>query len=96
MEEVRDESVQAMIGRDLPLRTTPARIRFVFSWLTLALIGLGIITLLFKRKEMVLLNSEFQKPYFLKNKFEVEYYVISLICGYLRHYSGASLRFNKL
>jgi uncharacterized membrane protein len=81
MEEVRDESVQAMFGRDLPLRTTPARIRFVFSWLTLALIGLGIITLLFKRKEMVLLNSEFQKPDFLKNKFEVEYYVISLICA---------------
>jgi uncharacterized membrane protein len=80
LEEVRDEGVQAMLGRDLPLRTTPAKIRFVFSWLTLALIGVGIITLIFKRKEMVLLNSEFQKSYFLKNRFEAEYYVISLIC----------------
>jgi uncharacterized membrane protein len=79
--EARSEHVRAMFGVDLSLRTTPARIRFVFSWLTLAFIVAGIITSLLKRKEMTLLNPELEKPDFLKNKFEVEYFVIALICA---------------
>lgn len=81
IQEARDESVQVMFGRDLPLKTTPAKIRFVFSWITLAFIAVGIITLIFKRRNMSLLNQELKKSDFLKDKFEVEYFVIALICS---------------
>jgi uncharacterized membrane protein len=55
-------------------------IEFVFTWLTFAFIGIGVITLLVKRKEMSFSERNFKKPDFLKNKFEVAYFVIALAC----------------
>jgi uncharacterized membrane protein len=72
---------QAMLGQGIMEKGIPNKIEFVFTWLTFALIGIGIITLLVKRKEMSFPELKFKKPEFLKDKFEVAYFVIALACS---------------
>ena len=81
IEESRAGATQAMLGEGIMQKGIPHKIEFVFTWLTFALIGIGIITLLVKRKEMLFPESNFKKPDFLKEKFEVSYFVIALACS---------------
>ncbi|MCK4734696.1 MAG: DUF2206 domain-containing protein [Methanophagales archaeon] len=79
-----DESrsqVPAMFGKDIVEKSIPHMIQFVFTWLTFALIGIGIITLIRRYKEMSFPELNFKMPDFLKDKFEVEYFVIALVCS---------------
>jgi uncharacterized membrane protein len=57
--------------------TIPQRIRVVFSWLTIAFVGIGILTTVVKHKGMVL-GLRGAKPDFLHTKFDLEYFAISL------------------
>ena len=79
--ESRGGSGEALLGKDIMKKGIPHMIEFLFTWLTFALIGIGIITLIIRYKEMSFPERKFKKPEFLKNKFEVEYFVISLTCA---------------
>jgi uncharacterized membrane protein len=72
---------EALLGKDIMQKGIPHRIQFVFTWLTFVLIGIGIITLIRRYKEMSFPELNFKKPDFLKEKFEVEYFMIALACA---------------
>ena len=71
---------QALLGKDIMEKGIPHKIELVFTWLTFAFIGIGIITLIRRYKEMSFPELNFKKPDFLKDKFEVGYCVIALVC----------------
>ena len=72
---------EALLGKDIGEKGLPHKIEFVFTWLTFALIGIGIITLIRRYKEMSFPELKFKKPDFLRDKFEVGYFVIALACS---------------
>ncbi|MCK4735827.1 MAG: DUF2206 domain-containing protein, partial [Methanophagales archaeon] len=81
VEEARGESTMAMLGEGIWQKGIPHKIEFVFTWLTFAFIGIGIITLIRRYKEMSFPELKYKKPEFLKEKFEVGYFVIALACS---------------
>jgi len=81
LEETRSSNVQAMLGKGVMEKGIPHMIEFVFTWLTFAFIGIGIITLIRRYREMSFPELNFKKPEFLKDKFEVTYFVIALACA---------------
>ena len=81
--ESRRENVQTMFGAGIMQRGIQSKIAFVFTWLTFAVIGIGIITLIRRYKEMSFPELNFKKPDFLKEKFEVGYFMIALACSAL-------------
>jgi len=81
IEESRAETTQAMLGEGITQKGIPHKIEFVFTWLTFAFIVIGIITLIRRYKEMSFPELKFKKPDFLKDKFEVGYFVIALACS---------------
>ena len=72
---------EALLGKDIMQKGIPHKIEFVFTWLTFVLIGIGIITLIRRYKEMSFPELKLKKPDFLKEKFEVEYIMIALACA---------------
>ena len=72
---------EALLGKDVMEKGIPHKIEFVWTWLTFVLIGIGIITLIRRYKEMSFPELNFKKPDFLKDKFEVGYFVIALACA---------------
>ena len=81
VEEMRSGTTQAVLGKDIGEKGIPHKIQFVFTWLTFAFIGIGIITLIRRYKEMSFPELNFENPDFLKDKFEVGYFVIALVCS---------------
>ena len=81
IEESRSEVTRSMLGEGIWQKGIPHKIEFVFTWLTFAFIGIGIITLIRKYKEMSFPELNFKKPEFFKEKFEVGYFVIALACS---------------
>jgi uncharacterized membrane protein len=71
---------QALLGKDITEKGIPHKIEFVFTWLMFALIGIGVVTSIRRYKEMSFPELRFKKQDFLKTKFEVEYFVITLAC----------------
>jgi uncharacterized membrane protein len=80
VEEMKGGSMQTLVGRDIMEKGIPHKIQFVFTWLTFALIGIGIVTLIRRYKEMSFSELKFKKPDFLKDKFEVGYFMVALAC----------------
>ena len=74
-------SGEALLGGGIMGKGIPHKIEFVFTWLTFALIGIGVASLLVKRKEMSFPELNFKKQDFLKDKFEVGYFMIALACA---------------
>ena len=72
---------EALLGKDIMEKGIPHKIEFVFTWLTLALTGIGVITLIRRYKEMSFPELNFEKPEFLKDKFEVGYFMFALACS---------------
>ena len=81
VEESRGEGTQALFGKDIGQKGIPHKIEFVWTWLTFALIGIGVITLIRRYKEMSFPELNFKKPEFLKEKFEVTYSMVALACS---------------
>jgi uncharacterized membrane protein len=73
-------TTQSVLGKDIMEKGIPHKIEFIFTWLTFAFIGIGIITLIRRYKEMSFSELKRKKPEFLKDKFEVTYFVIALAC----------------
>jgi len=81
VEEMRSGSTQSVLGKGIMQKGIPHKIEFVFTWLTFAFIGIGIITLIRRYKEMSFSELNFKKTDYLIEKFEVEYFVAALICS---------------
>jgi uncharacterized membrane protein len=80
IEESRSSNVPAVFGSGIIQKGTPHKIEFVLTWLIFAFIGIGIFTLIKRYKEMSFLDLNMKKPLFLREKFEVEYCAIALVC----------------
>ena len=81
IEESRKGEFVQLVGLEL---TYPilSRANFVFTWGTFILIGIGVLTMLKRYKEMVAIAGvKRKKPDFLKTKFEMEYLTIALMCA---------------
>jgi uncharacterized membrane protein len=70
-----------MFGKGIMQKGIPHQIEFILTWLAFAFIGIGILTGIRKYKEMSFPELDFKKPDFLKEKFEVGYFVIALACS---------------
>ena len=81
IEESRGAPTQSLLGKDIIQKSIPHKMEFVFTWLTFVLIGIGVITLIRRYKEMAFPDMKFEKQDFLKNKFDVGYFVIALTCS---------------
>ena len=80
VEEMRSSTIQSVFGKGIMEKGIPHKIEFVLTWLTFAFIGIGIITLIRRYKEMSFPELNFKKADFLKDKFEVGYFVAALAC----------------
>ena len=80
VEESRGYSTQTLLGKGVMQLELPYIIQFVFSWLMFAFIGIGTIALIRSYKEMSFSGLNLKKPEFLKEKFEVTYFMIALTC----------------
>jgi uncharacterized membrane protein len=69
---------EALLGQDIMQKGIPHKIQFIFTWLSFALIGIGILTLIKRYKEMSFPELNIKCPEFLIEKFEVEYVVLAL------------------
>ena len=81
VEEMRSSTTHAVLGEGIMQKGIPHKIEFVLTWLTFALIGIGIITLIRRYKEMSFPELNFKKADFLMEKFEVGYFVAALVCS---------------
>jgi uncharacterized membrane protein len=81
VEEMRSSTTHAMLGEGIMQKGIPHKIEFMFTWLTFAFIGIGIITLIRRYKEMSFPELNFKKTDFLREKFEVGYFVAALVCS---------------
>ena len=79
--ESRGGSAQAVLGKDIMQKAIPHKIEFMLTWLTFVLMSIGVITLIRRYKEMSFPELNFKKLGFLKEKFEVGYFVITLACS---------------
>ena len=81
IEESRTEAVRSLTGQEL---TYPilSHAYFVLTWCTFILIGIGVLTMIVRHKEMIdISNVKHKKPDFLKTKFEMEYLTIAVGCA---------------
>ena len=81
VEEMRSSTTQSVLGEGIVQKGIPHKIEFVLTWLTFAFIGIGIITLIRRYKEMSFPELNFKKADFLMEKFEVGYFVAALVCS---------------
>lgn len=79
VEEARSSNVLALLGEDIGQKGIPHKIEFIFTWLTFAFIGIGIITLIRRYKEMSFPELNFKSPDFLRDKIDVTYFMIAVI-----------------
>ena len=81
IEESRTPAFKQLVGEEL---TTPilSRAHLAVTWCTFIFIGIGVLTMLRRYKEMIVIsNINLKKPDFLKTKFEMEYLVMALACS---------------
>ena len=81
IEELRNQGYEQLVGRGLEYGIV-SRINFFVTWGSFILIGIGVLTMLKRYKEMVSIsNIGVKKPYFLKTKFEPEFLTMALACA---------------
>jgi uncharacterized membrane protein len=80
VEEMRRTGVNALLGKDITQKGIPHQIEFIFTGLTIAMIGVGIITFLKKYKEMSVIANNSVKPEYMSAKFDIPYMLMALIC----------------
>lgn len=79
--ESRGGEAATAFGRGLGAKGIPQHIEFVYSWLTIAFIAIGVLITVARYKKMVSTpDSGHIKPNFLQSKIDTEYFVLSLAC----------------
>lgn len=83
MLESRGAGVALAFGVGLGAKGIPQHITFVFSWLTIAFIAIGVLTTLFRYRHRVAFSSDGRKEAsgFLSQKLDAEFFVLSLACS---------------
>ena len=77
--EERSTEVAALFGSELESKGIPHQIEFVFSWLVIAFIVIGILTTLARYRYMVTFpGEEKETPHFLNQKLGAEFFMCSL------------------
>ena len=82
--ESRCGRTEGLLGEGIVYKGIPHKIELVFTWLTFVLIGVGVISMIKKYKDMVAIPEtkvKHLKPDFLKTKFSIEYLVLTLMCA---------------
>ena len=80
--ESRGEAVTALAGVELTTKGIPHQVEFAFTWITIAFIGIGVLTALGRARHMVDSPSkEKETPPFLNQKIDVEFFVYALACS---------------
>ena len=80
VEESRTGAFVQLAGHEL---TYPilSRVNLALTWCTFIFIGIGVLTMIKRYKEMIVISEvKRKKPDFLKTKFEMEYFMIALVC----------------
>ncbi|MCX9083515.1 MAG: DUF2206 domain-containing protein [Candidatus Methanoperedens sp.] len=78
--DMRSAPAQFLLGSNNK-NDFPENIKFIFIWLTFVFIGIGIITLIRRYKNMSFPELNFKKSDFLIVKFEVAYSVMVFVCA---------------
>ena len=79
--ESRQESMGTAMGQDIMRKEIPHRIEFVFSWLTIALVIVGVLGTIARYKNAVHIPGRgLQRLPFLRTKIHAEYLAFALAC----------------
>ena len=81
IDESRGATTYSVLGKDIMQKGIPHLIEFIFTWIIFVFIGIGIATLIRRYKEMSFPERNFKKSEVLKDKFEVTYFVATLMCS---------------
>jgi uncharacterized membrane protein len=78
----RNAGTAAALGVGITTKTFPQQLEFITSWLTIALIAVGMLSSLFNYRHSVEIytDSETKAPHYLKRKFDLEYIILSFVC----------------
>jgi len=79
--ESRGEIAQAALGKDIIYKGVPEKVEFVFSWMTILLIAIGVFALIRRFKGMwSTLGSGCAKSGLLPGKFKAEHLTLLVVC----------------
>jgi uncharacterized membrane protein len=82
MIELRGGEALTILGRGFAEREFPWKIEFVFSWLTIVLIAIGVLLTVIRYKRMVDIRDFQTEPsYLIRRKFDNEYFLMALACS---------------
>jgi uncharacterized membrane protein len=81
--ESRGEEVAVAFGTGLGEKGIPPKINFVFSWLTVAFIAIGVLGTLARYRHTVAFATETEGKTsgFLSQKLDAEFFILSLVCS---------------
>jgi len=70
-------------GSGIGSKTIPQQLTFIFSWITIVFIAIGVLVTLIRYRHTVAMysDSEAKVPYSLVQKLDIEYFIISLVCS---------------
>lgn len=77
------KGIPALVGSGIEEKGIPQKVQFIFTWLTLGLMGLGVIGSVFKYKNMSFERLNFEKFIFLRTKFEITFLLMVISCSLL-------------
>jgi uncharacterized membrane protein len=78
--ESRAEQVSEAFGHGSTFSLIPVKVKFVFNWLTIILIAIGVLSAFVRYKRMVSIADSGDKTSFLQSKIDAEYFILSLVC----------------
>ena len=79
--ELREPGYSQLAGQGLEYGIV-SKANLVVTWCTFILIGIGVLTMNKRYKEMISIpDIKIKKPDFLKTKFEMEYLAMALVCS---------------
>lgn len=79
--ETRGTGVAEALGQTIAYSGIPARFKFVFSWLGIIFIAIGVLSTIARYRRMLSIpGSGHGKPNFLERKIDAEYWAFSLAC----------------
>ena len=80
----RDPTTSQLFGQTFLETSTAHKIQFGVTWATFAMIGIGIMGMAYKYREMLTVPGQgHRKSEFLARKFEVEYLAVAMACSLL-------------
>jgi uncharacterized membrane protein len=77
--EAREPNVRLLLGSGMEEKTILTKIQFALTWVTFALIAIGVIGTLIKRRQMLSALPEGDSPSWLVSRLETEYFLLALV-----------------